>query len=118
MWPHRTLIDRGIPAPGHSDASICDANPWLAIYSMVTRKTSSGDVLYAAEGVEPVEAIKAYSIDGAYAAWEEDIKGTVEVGKLADLVVVDRDPLSIKHDDLNKVTTLMTVIDGKIAYKR
>lgn len=117
MWPHRTLIDRGIPAPGHSDASICDANPWLGIYSMVTRKTSSGDILYAPEGIEPVEAIKAYSIDGAYAAWEEDIKGTIEVDKLADLVVVDRDPLSIPHDDLNKVKTLMTIIDGKIRYK-
>ena len=117
MWPHRSLIDKGIPAPGHSDASICDPNPWLGIYSMVTRKTSSGQVLYSPEGVTPVEAIRAYSIDGAYAAWEEDIKGTIEVGKLADLVVLDRDPLSIKPDDLNKVKTLMTVIDGKIVYE-
>jgi predicted amidohydrolase YtcJ len=117
MWPHRSLIDKGIPAPGHSDASICDPNPWLGIYSMVTRKTSSGQVLYAPEGVTPVEAIRAYSIDGAYAAWEEDIKGTIEAGKLADLVVLDRDPLSIDPDDLNKVITLMTVIDGEIVYE-
>lgn len=117
MWPHRTLIDRGIPAPGHSDASICDANPWLAIYSMVTRKTSSGDVLYAPEGVEPLEAIRAYSIDGAYAVWEEDIKGTIESGKLADLVVVDRDPTEIDHDDLRNVRNLMTVVNGKIVYE-
>ena len=118
MWPHRSLIDRGIPAPGHSDASICDPNPWLGIYSMVTRKTSSGQVLYAPEGVTPVEAIKAYSIDGAYAAWEEDIKGTVEVGKLADLVVLDRDPTAIDPDDLNQVKALMTVIDGKIVFEK
>ena len=117
MWPHRSLIDKGISAPGHSDASICDPNPWLGIYSMVTRKTSSGQVLYAPEGVTPVEAIRAYSIDGAYAAWEEDIKGTIEAGKLADLVVLDRDPLSIDPDDLNKVITLMTVIDGEIVYE-
>jgi len=117
MWPHRTLIDRGIPAPGHSDASICDANPWLAIYSMVTRKTSSGDVLYAPEGVDPLEAIKAYSIDGAYSAWEEDIKGTIEPGKLADLVVIDRDPTEIDHDDLRNVKNLMTVVNGKIVYE-
>jgi len=117
MWPHRSLIDKGIPAPGHSDASICDPNPWLGIYSMVTRKTSSGQVLYAPEGVTPVEAIKAYSIDGAYGAWEENIKGTIDAGKLADLVVLDRDPLSIDYNDLNKVTALMTVIDGKIVYE-
>ncbi len=117
MWPHRTLIDRGIIAPGHSDASICDPNPWQAIYSMVTRKTSSGDVLYAPEGVSPIEAIKAYTIDGAYAAWEEDIKATIEPGKLADMVVVDRDPLSINPEDLRKVRNLMTIIDGKIVYR-
>ncbi len=117
MWPHRTLIDRGIPAPGHSDASICDANPWLAIYSMVTRKTSSGDVLYAPEGVEPLEAIRAYSIDGAYAAWEEDIKGTIEPGKLADMVVVDRDPTGIEPDDIRNIKNLMTVVGGKIVYE-
>lgn len=116
MWPHRSLIDKGIHAPGHSDASICDPNPWLGIYGMVTRKTSSGQVLYAPEGVTPFEAIRAYSIDGAYAAWEEDIKGTVEAGKLADLVVVDRDPLSIDQEGLKNVKTVMTVIDGEIVY--
>lgn len=117
MWPHRTLIDRGIPAPGHSDASICDANPWLAIYSMVTRKTSSGDVLYAPEGIKPVEAIRAYTIDGAYSAWEENIKGTIEPGKLADMVVVDRDPLTIDPDNLRNIKNLITVINGSIVYR-
>jgi predicted amidohydrolase YtcJ len=118
MWPHRSLIDMGIKSPGHSDASICSPNPWLGIYSMVTRKTSSGDVLYEPEGVSPTEAIRAYSIDGAYAAWEEDLKGSVEVGKLADLVVLDRDPLEILHDDLRNVQTLMTIVNGVIAYTR
>lgn len=118
MWPHRSLIDAGIPAPGHSDALICSPNPWLGIYSMVTRKTSSGDVLYGAERVMPVEAIRAYSIDGAYAAWEESLKGTIEVGKFADLVVVDRDPLTIPGDELNQVENLITVVDGKVVYQK
>lgn len=118
MWPHRSLIDKGIVAPGHSDASICDPNPWLGIYSLVTRKTSGGQVLYAPEGVAVFEAIRAYTVDGAYAAWEEDIKGTVEPGKLADLVVLDMDPLSIDPESLNEVKALMTVIDGRIVYER
>lgn len=117
MWPHRTLIDRGIPSPGHSDALICTPNPWYGIYGMVNRKTSSGDTLHAPEGVDPVEAIRAYSVDGAYAAWEEDIKGSIAVGKLADLVVVDKDPLTIDPSDLKNIKTLMTVIDGKIVYE-
>jgi len=118
MWPHRSLIDKGIPAPGHSDASICDPNPWIGIYGIVTRKTSSGQVLYASEGVTPLEAIRAYTIDGAYAAWEEKTKGSIETGKLADLVVVDRDPLSIDHEDLKNVKTLITIVDGKIVYDK
>jgi predicted amidohydrolase YtcJ len=118
MWPHRTLIDQGIPAPAHSDCPVCSPNPWLGIYGLVTRKTSGGDVLFAGEGITPLEAIRAYTIDGAYAAWEEDIKGSVEPGKLADLVVLDLDPLAIPPDDLRNVETVMTVIDGKIVYER
>jgi predicted amidohydrolase YtcJ len=118
MWPHRTLIDRGIPAPGHSDASICNPNPWYGIYGLLTRKTASGEVLYANEAISPMEAIRAYSIDGAYAAWEEKEKGSIEPGKLADLVVVDRDPLSISHDELKNVVTLLTVVNGKIVYTK
>jgi predicted amidohydrolase YtcJ len=118
MWPHRSLIDEGIPAPGHSDASICNANPWLAIYSMVTRKTSSGKVLYAKERITPIEAVRAYTIDGAYAAWEENIKGSIEPGKLADLTIVDRNPLKIPKEDLKNVTTVITVIGGNIMYNK
>jgi hypothetical protein len=118
MWPHRTLIDQGIPAPAHSDCPVCSPNPWLGIYGLVTRKTSGGDVLFAGEGITPLEAIRAYTIDGAYAAWEENTKGSIEPGKLADLVIVDRDPLTISPDNLRDVETVMTVIDGKIVYER
>lgn len=118
MWPHRTLIDRGIPAPGHSDCPVCTSNPWEAIYGMVTRKTSSGEVLYAGEGVTPLEAIKAYTIDGAYSAMEEKIKGSIESGKLADFIVVDKDPLTIPHDMLKDVKVIMTVLGGEIIFKK
>ena len=116
MWPHRTLIDQGIPAPAHSDCPVCSPNPWLGIFGLVTRKSSGGQVLYADEGITPLEAIKAYTIDGAYSAWEEETKGSIEPGKIADLIVVDRDPMTIPHEDLKDVKTVMTVVDGKILY--
>ena len=118
MWPHRTLIDEGIPAPAHSDCPVCSPNPWLGIYGLVTRKTSSGDTLHANEGITLMEAIKAYTVLGAYSAWEEDFKGSIEPGKLADLVVVDRDPFTIPQDDLKNVETVMTIVDGKIVFRR
>ena len=65
-----------------------------------------------------MEAIRAYTILGVFAAWEEDIKGSIEPGKLADLVVIDRNPLAIPNDDLKNVETVMTIIDGKIVYRR
>jgi predicted amidohydrolase YtcJ len=85
---------------------------------MVTRSSSGGQVLYAGEGCTPLEAIRAYTIDGAYAAHEEAVKGSIEEGKLADLVVVDRDPLSIDPRDLKNVETLMTVIHGGVVYRK
>lgn len=116
MWPHRSLIDKGIPAPGHSDCPICSPNPWLGIYGMVTRKTSSGQVLHPEEGVTPLEGIEAYTRLGAYSAWEETEKGTIEEGKLADIVVIDRNPLEVPADDLKSTKTLLTIVGGKIAY--
>jgi len=116
MWPHRTLIDQGIPAPAHSDCPVCSPNPWLGIYGLVTRKSSGGQVLYADEGITPLEAIKAYTIDGAYSAWEEKTKGSIEPGKIADLIVVDRDPMTIPREELRDIKTVMTVVDGKIVY--
>ncbi len=117
MWPHRSLIDQGIMAPGHSDASICDPNPWLGIYSLVTRRTSSGQILYSGEAITPLEAIRAYSLDGAYASWEEGVKGSIEAGKLADVCVIDRDPLRIPKGQLKEVKNLMTIVGGKILYR-
>jgi len=118
MWPHRTLIDQGIHAPGHSDCPVCSPNPWLGIYGLVTRKTSSGQVLYRGEAIRPMEAIRAYTIDGAYAAWEEGLKGSIEPGKLADLTVVDRDPLTVPREGLKDVQTVMTIVGGRVAYRR
>ena len=107
---------RGIPSPGHSDCPVCTSNLWVGIYGLVTRKTSGGAQLSPKEAITPMEAIRAYTIAGAYSAWEEGIKGSVEEGKLVDIVVVDRDPLTIDSDDLKNVRTLLTVVDGKILH--
>ena len=116
MWPHRSLVDAGIPAPGHSDAMVCQANPFVAIWSMVNRRSDSGGDLDAREAVTVDEALRAYTILGAWSGREEAIKGSLELGKLADVAVLDRDPYAIPSDELRDVRVDMTIVGGTIRH--
>lgn len=118
MWPHRAMIDAGIPAPGHSDAMVCQANPFLALWSMVNRKSDTGGDLDASQAVSPTEALRAYTWLGAHSGREEHIKGSLEVGKLADVAVLDRDYFSIPTDEIREVQVDMTVIGGRVVHQR
>ena len=112
MWPHRAMIDAGIPAPGHSDAMIVGPNPFEAIWSMVNRRSLSGDDLDASQAVTVAEAIDAYTWLGAYAGREEGAKGSLEPGKLADIAILDRDIAACDPMDLREVTVRRTLIGG------
>jgi len=116
MWPHRALIDAGIQAPGHSDADVCDVNPMRAIYALVARKTDTGQPLGPEQAILVNEAIRAYTVLGAYAGNEEGIKGSIEAGKLADMAVLDRDIFSIPVEEIKDVVVDMTIVDGKVVY--
>jgi hypothetical protein len=118
MWPHRTLIDRGIPAPGHSDAWVCSPNPFTAMWSMVNRKTDSGQSLDASQAVSVTEALRAYTTLGAFAGREEHVKGSLEPGKLADVAVLDRDLFAIPADEIRDVQVDMTIVGGIVRYQR
>jgi hypothetical protein len=117
MFPHRSLIDAGIPAPGHSDAPICSTNPWEIIGAMVTRKTDTGQDFGPGEAVTVSEALRAYTTLGAWAGFEEHLKGSIEPGKLADFAMLDRDPWSIDPDDIKNVQTAMTIVGGAVRYE-
>ena len=118
MWPHRSLIDRGIVAPGHSDAWICSPNPFTAMWSMVNRKTDSGQSLDDSQAISATEALRAYTTLGAFAGREEKIKGTLEPGKLADVAVLDRDFFTIPSDEIRHVGVHMTIVGGVVRYQR
>lgn len=116
MWPHRSLIDAGIPAPGHSDAMVCDPNPFVALWAMVNRKAQTGVSLDAAEAVTAEEALRAYTILGAWSGREEALKGSLEVGKLADIAILDRDYFSIPPEEIREVGVVTTLLGGKIIH--
>ncbi|MBT5263282.1 MAG: amidohydrolase [Rhodospirillaceae bacterium] len=117
MWPHRSLIDAGVPAPGHSDAMICRAEPFAAIYAMVNRCSDTGGSLDQSEAVTVTEALKAYTILGAYAGREDHIKGTLEVGKLADIAVLDRDVFTIRPALIKDVQVATTILGGSVVFQ-
>jgi predicted amidohydrolase YtcJ len=91
-------------------------DPWLGMWTTITRKTERGDVLVPEEALEREQAIRLYTINNAYLHHEEREKGSLEVGKLADLIIIDRDPLSGPIDDLRRVRVLSTIVGGKIVF--
>ncbi|HXX92803.1 MAG TPA: amidohydrolase family protein, partial [Planctomycetota bacterium] len=93
-------------------------NPWLGMWCTVTRITEGGKVLTPEERLSREEAIRLYTVNSAYLCHEEDVKGSLEVGKLGDLILVDRDPLTCSLPDLLEITVLKTVIGGKVVYSR
>jgi predicted amidohydrolase YtcJ len=115
MWPHRSLIDAGIPAPGHSDFAVCRVSPWTAIAALVSRRTTTGVDLDAREAITPMEAIRAYTTLGAWAQREEADKGSLEVGKLADLIILDRDVLN--GEDIANTKVLATIVGGELRHQ-
>lgn len=115
MWPHRSLIEAGIPAPGHSDFAVCRVNPFPAIGAMVTRRSQTGADLDSSEAVTPRQALAAYTTLGAWAQREEREKGSLEVGKLADLAVLDTDILHCDPATIRDTRVIATVVGGRIA---
>lgn len=118
MWPHRTMNDAGIIAPGHSDAPVCHPNPMRGIHSMVNRRTASGADLCQDEAVSVYEALQAYTFLGAYAGKEEHLKGTLAPGMLADFAVLEEDVFAIAPDRLDQVRVAETHVGGRRIFAR
>jgi len=116
MWPHRSLIAAGVPAPGHSDFAVCRVNPFTALGAMVTRRSQTGADLDASEAITAREALAAYTTLGAWAQREEAEKGSLEVGKLADLAVLDTDILGCDPAAIRDTRVTATVVGGVVRH--
>jgi predicted amidohydrolase YtcJ len=93
-------------------------NPWLGMYVAITRHTEAGTVLTAEESLTRAEALRLYTINNAYLHHEEKDKGSLEVGKLGDLIVIDRDYLTCPVDDIPQTRVRYTIVGGKVVYER
>jgi hypothetical protein len=114
--PLRTLIDAGVHVSGGSDGPIFYPDWKQGIQAAILREMATGVVLGPAQCITLNEAIRMYTIEGAWQDHMEDIKGSIEVGKLADFCVLDEDILSVEPHRIKDIQTLMTIVDGKIVY--
>ena len=118
LWDSGAVVSFGSDSPG-TNASRYFLNPMLGLYAAVTRKTMSGQPeggWFPDERISVEEAIRAYTLNTAYASFEEDIKGSITVGKLADLVVLSDNLLTIDPNSIKDVTIDMTVVGGRVVY--
>jgi len=117
-YPAKSYMENGIIEAAGSDVPVTPISPWWGIWSAVVRKDlATGEVIAPEERLTILEALRLYTLNGAYVGFEENQKGSLEVGKLADLIVVDRDVLSVPSDQLKDVKVLETFVGGKLIYQ-
>ncbi|MFH1032733.1 MAG: amidohydrolase [Chloroflexota bacterium] len=113
----KSFFDAGLVVAGSSDSPIVPANPLVGIYAAITRQTESGQKLLPEESISASQALAMYTINGAYATFEERIKGSITPCKLADIVILSDDSTKVPPEQLKDIKVLTTIIGGKVVWE-
>ena len=116
VW--QKLMKSGAVVTNGTDAPVEDVSPIAGYYATVSRKTKDGTVFYGDQRMSRVEALKSYTINGAYAAFQESSRGSLKAGKYADMVVLSKNILTIPEDEIPTAEVRYTIVGGKIRYKK
>ncbi len=116
IW--RKLMAGGALIANGTDAPVEDVDPIPCFYALVTRKMKNGQVFFGDQRMSRPEALRAYTLNGATASFEEGIKGSLTPGKLADITVLSQDIMTVPEDDILKTRVLATIVGGKVLYKK
>ena len=114
--PTRTALQKGLKLTIHTDAPVALPNLMRMVGISVERKSRSDQIIGAHEKLTPYEALKAITIWSAYQHFEDDIKGTLEEGKFADLVILDKNPLNVSEEDIKNIIVTETIKERKTMY--
>ncbi len=115
--PLRTLLDSGIRMGAGTDSGVVGPlNPWLSLYFMVTGNHMGGEPIIPGEQISRLEALRLYTADNAWFLGEEDSLGSIEVGKLADMVVIDRPYLEVDAEEIRHISPVLTLVNGKAVH--
>jgi predicted amidohydrolase YtcJ len=115
VW--KSLIDSGAIVTNGTDAPVEDVDPIASFYASVTRRLTDKFTFFPEQALTREQAIRSYTIDNAYAAFEENIKGSLVPGKLADIVVLSNDLIQCDAEEIKNTRVEMTIIDGRVAYQ-
>ena len=116
LSPLKSAVDRGIRFTVHDDTPVTPVKPIQLVWDAVNRITTSGKVLGPAQRISPYEALRSVTIDAAWQNFEEDIKGSIEVGKLADFVVLEENPLTVDPEHIRDIRVRATIVGGETIF--
>ena len=116
VW--KSLIETGAVVANGTDAPVEDVSPIASYYATVSRRLADGSVFFPEQRLSRLEALKTYTINAAFAAFEEDIKGSLTVGKLADITVLSKDVMTIPEDEISSTEVAHTIVGGRVMYSR
>jgi hypothetical protein len=114
--PLASALRRGIKFGLHNDSPVTPINPLLSIGTAVSRLTSGGQVLGAEQAITVDQALRAMTLDSAYLAFEESLKGSLTKGKLGDVVVLDADPHKVALGEIKDIPVTMTIVGGEVMH--
>ncbi len=119
VFPFKTMLSEGVTVSASSDSPCAPPEPMLGLHSMVTRSArQGGEPLVPDEAVTPLEGLRMYTINSAYAMSRENEVGSIEVGKRADMAVLSHDPSAVSPDFIRDIDVEQTYVDGKLLYER
>jgi len=116
MW--RTLIDNGVVINNGTDVPVERIDPIASFYASVSRQLADGSIFYPEQLMTREEALRSYTLNNAFAAFEEDLKGSITVGKLADLAVLSQDIMTVPLEEIPSTRIDLTVVGGEVRYER
>lgn len=118
MFAARSFLDAGVKISAHSDHSASPYPPLMAIHALVNRVTKAGNPIGQSQKISVMEALKLYTNNAAYQSFDEDVLGSIEVGKLADMVILGKDILTVPTEEIIDIPIDITIVEGKVVYQR
>ena len=115
VW--RKLIDSGAVVTNGTDAPVEDVDPIASFHAAVSRRMQNGEIFQEHQRMTREEALRSYTLDAAYSAFEEDRKGSLETGKLADVTVLSRDVMTVPEEEIPGTEAIYTIVGGRVAYR-